>query len=95
MFVVTLTYTADLSEIDAALPDHVAWLEEQYAAGVLVASGRRVPRVGGVLLATAADRGDLDRRLATDPFRRRGLAEYEVVEFVASKVADGLARLQG
>ncbi|MGA8116919.1 MAG: YciI family protein [Actinocatenispora sp.] len=94
MFVVTLTYTADLAEIDAALDDHVEWLGRQYADGVLVASGRRAPRVGGVLLAVGVSRGDLDRRLATDPFHRRGLAEYDVVEFVASRVADGLERLQ-
>jgi uncharacterized protein YciI len=36
---------------------------------------------------------DLDRRLATDPFQQRGLAEYAVTEFVASRAAKGLEHL--
>jgi uncharacterized protein YciI len=93
MFVVTLTYVADLSVIDEAVPDHVAWLKEQYADGVFLASGMRVPRIGGVILAAGLSREDLDRRLATDPFRQRGLAEYAVTEFAPSLVAEGLDRL--
>ncbi|WP_323916952.1 YciI family protein [Aeromonas caviae] len=47
MFVVTLTYVKPLAEIDALIPAHIAWLERQYAAGHFLASGRRVPRIGG------------------------------------------------
>ncbi|MFI6494518.1 hypothetical protein [Streptomyces sp. NPDC050564] len=39
MFVLELTYTAPLEAVDAVLAAHVAWLGEQYAAGV--ASGRK------------------------------------------------------
>jgi hypothetical protein len=58
-FVVTLTYQVDLSEVDAALPEHVAWLDQQYADGVFVASGPQVPTPEA-----------LERRLALDPFGR-------------------------
>ena len=51
MFVVTLTYVKPLAETDALIPAHIAWLERQYAAGHFLASGRRVPRVGGVILS--------------------------------------------
>jgi uncharacterized protein YciI len=93
MFMVTLTYLVDLSEVDAALPEHVAWLDQQYADGVFVASGRQVPRVGGMILVAGTSREDLERRLALDPFGRLGLAEHAVVEFVPSRVADGLEQL--
>lgn len=93
MFVVTLRYLVDLDEVDAVLPEHVAWLDQQYADGVFLASGRQVPRAGGVILAAGTTRADLDRRLALDPFGRRGLAAHDVVEFVPSRVADGLAQL--
>ena len=93
MFIVTLTYLVDLGEVDAALRDHVAWLDQQYADGVFLASGRQVPRTGGVILAAGTSRADLDRRLALDPFRLRGLAEHAVTEFVPSRVADGLGNL--
>lgn len=87
MFAVVLTYTAPLTEVDAALADHVAWLEKQYEDGVLLASGPRNPRTGGVLLVRRTDRARLDELLATDPFAMRGLADYEVVEFYATKTA--------
>lgn len=93
MFVVTLTYLVDLAEVDAALPEHVAWLDQQYADGVFIASGRQVPRVGGLILAAGTSREDLERRLALDPFGRHGLAGYSVAEFVPSRVADGLEQL--
>ncbi|MFC0006213.1 YciI family protein [Micromonospora siamensis] len=90
MFVVTLTYLTDLDRADAVLPDHLAWVDRQYADGVFLASGRRVPRTGGVILAAGLDRAELDRRLATDPFAEQGIAAYEVVEFIAGRVAEGL-----
>ncbi|MDI6099458.1 YciI family protein [Actinoplanes sp. NEAU-A12] len=93
MFVVVLTYRADLARVDEALQDHIAWLDRQYADGVFIASGRRVPRVGGVILAGGLSAEDLERRLAEDPFRRLGLAEYAVTEFVASRAAAGFERL--
>ena len=51
MFVLELTYTAPESRVDEFLAEHVAWLDRQYAAGVFLASGRKVPRDGGIILA--------------------------------------------
>lgn len=93
MFVVTLTYRADLGQIDDAIEGHMAWLDQQYADGVFVASGRRVPRIGGVILARGLSSEDLEHRLASDPFRQRDLAEYAVTEFVPSRTAEGFERL--
>lgn len=92
MFVVKLTYTAPLERIDAAMRDHVAFLEECYAAGVFLASGRQVPRVGGVILATAPSKTDLAEILAHDPFLRDGLASCEIVEFRTSLYHPDLKR---
>lgn len=94
MFVVTLTYTAELTAVDAALEDHVGWLKQCYATGTLLAAGRRVPRTGGVLLMPSMPREALDRLLEEDPFRQRGLASYDVVEFEATSVAPGLEALR-
>jgi len=95
MFVVILSYTAPLAEIDAQVPAHAAWLDQQYADGVFVASGRQVPRVGGVILAVGVDKDELDHRLARDPFAQHGLATYTVTQFEATKVGQGLERLTG
>lgn len=50
MFILELTYTAPLGRIDALLSEHVAWLERGYADGAFLASGRKNPRDGGVII---------------------------------------------
>lgn len=84
MFVVLLTYKRPLAEIDRTMRAHVAFLEAEYRAGVFLASGRQVPRTGGVILAMAPDRGALETVMQQDPFIRDGLASFEIVEFRTS-----------
>ncbi|KAB2887214.1 MAG: hypothetical protein F9K40_21750 [Kofleriaceae bacterium] len=88
MFVIELTYKAELSEIDAAMKAHMAWLQRHYAAGTFIASGRKVPRDGGIILATAPDRATIEALVREDPFVSRGLAEARVIEFRTSQRAD-------
>lgn len=88
MHLVVLTYPEDLTPIDAALAAHVEWLDGLYAEGLLLASGRRNPRVGGVLLFRDGVGADVvAARLAQDPFSAAGTS-YEVVDFTPSKHAD-------
>ena len=89
MFVCTLTYLKTLDEIDALMSAHVDWLKRHYDAGLFIASGRRVPRTGGVILARSGDRAALDAALAGDPFVTHGTASVEVVEFTPSMTARG------
>ena len=85
MFVVLLTYQKPLGEIDRLMKDHVRFLQQQYDAGVFVASGRRVPRTGGVILAHGTDKPGLEAIMARDPFVREGAATFEVIEFTPSQ----------
>jgi uncharacterized protein YciI len=93
MFVVVLTYTAPIEEVDLALPDHVAWLEAQYERGLFLASGARKPRVGGVIITRPMSQGKLDAILASDPFAVRNLAKHEVIPFSPTKTAPELRQL--
>lgn len=93
MFIVDLLYIKSLEEVDANLEAHVAYLNEQYARGVFLASGRKVPRTGGVILARCDSRESLDAVLEQDPFKRNGVARYTVTEFVPSMTAEGLEAL--
>ncbi|MGA5822967.1 YciI family protein [Kitasatospora sp. NPDC094028] len=90
MFVLELTYTAPLERIDAVLPEHIAWLTAHYESGTFLASGRKVPRDGGVILAAGPDRAGIEAVAATDPFVREGLTEYRITEFVATTTAPAL-----
>lgn len=91
MFVLELTYTAPVERVDALLDAHVEWLDAQYAAGVIVASGRKNPRDGGVILAAGVDRAEIEKIVAADPFSVEGVCAYRITEFYATKTAEELA----
>ena len=90
MFVLELTYTAPIEDVDAVLEAHVAWLDEQYEKGLFLASGRKNPRDGGVILAVAEDRARIEEIAATDPFVGAGVCAYRITEFAATKTAPEL-----
>ncbi|MBV1775453.1 YciI family protein [Burkholderiaceae bacterium DAT-1] len=94
MFVVSLTYVAPLDAVDALIPAHVEWLKSHYAAGHFVASGRKVPRTGGVILARGLSREALDAVLMNDPFALAGVARYDVTEFIPTLTATELSVIQ-
>ncbi|WP_394939662.1 YciI family protein [Psychromicrobium sp. YIM B11713] len=91
MFIVSLSYLVELEQVDRFIPAHLEWLEQNYTDGVFLASGRKVPRTGGVILASGLNRAELDARLAEDPFSVQGIAEYAVIEFEPNKVREGVS----
>jgi len=91
MFVLELTYTAPVDSVDALLTEHVAWLDRHYGTGVFIASGRKNPRDGGVILAAGVDRARVEEIVAEDPFTLQGVCTYRITEFVATKTSQELA----
>jgi len=53
-------------------------------------SGRQIPRTGGVIVALAESRRQIEAIMAEDPFCRHGLAEVRIIEFRASQRADDI-----
>jgi uncharacterized protein YciI len=92
MFVIELTYKAALTEIDAHMRSHVAFLEKYYASGHFLVSGRKIPRDGGIILAVGKTREEIEAILQEDPFRRHGLADFRVIEFRASQQAGDMPK---
>ena len=93
MFVIELVYKAELSEIDAHMKAHVAFLQKYYASGNFLVSGRKIPRDGGIILAVGKSREAVEAIVREDPFHVHGLADFRVIEFRASQRAKDLDRL--
>ncbi|MFD6184725.1 YciI family protein [Streptomyces goshikiensis] len=91
MFVMELTYTAPIEAVEEQMDAHIAWLDGHYAAGVFLASGRKVPRDGGVVLAGGVSRAEIEKIAASDPFTMAGVCEYRITEFIATKTSSDLA----
>jgi uncharacterized protein YciI len=92
MFVIELIYKVDLSEIDANMSAHVAFLNKYYASGNFLISGRKIPRDGGIILAAGKTRQQIQVIVEEDPFVSRGLADYRIVEFRASQRANDIQK---
>ena len=90
--VVSLTYGDDIDAIDAAMSAHVDWLSDTYANGLLLASGRKQPRTGGVIIAIGS-KAEVEALVEHDPFVSGGLASAEIIPFTASMAATPLADL--
>ena len=93
MFIIDLNYIVPLDQLDAHMTEHVKYLHKYYKLNVFVASGRKVPRTGGVILALAKSREELDAIIHEDPFYIHKLAEFKVTEFQTSQSHPDLKRL--
>ena len=96
MFVIELTYTAPLKDVDASMPANMKFLKKYYAAGNFLVSGRKIPRDGGIILAVGDSREAIEAIVKEDPFCARGLADFRIIEFRASqRAADIQKRIEG
>lgn len=93
MFIVSLRYVVPVEEVEPHMAGHMAWLDHCYADGIFIASGRKVPRTGGVILARG-ERAALEACLAEDPFAVHGVAEFEIIECAISRTVDRLDALK-
>jgi uncharacterized protein YciI len=95
MFIIELTYVADLAGIDALMKKHMVFLRKYYASGHFLVSGRKIPRDGGIIVAVGESREQVEAIAREDPFVAHGLAEARVIEFRASQRADDIqARME-
>lgn len=95
IIVVELQYTSDdLSKVDALIDAHMAFVDAQYKAGIFLASGPKVPRTGGVILARGSDVDAIAALMKQDPFLIEGVATYRYTAFLPRRTdAEALAAL--
>ncbi len=93
MFIVSVHYQQPLEVVDSHLPAHIAFLDGYFAKGVFIASGRKVPRSGGIILAQGVTRAELEEILERDPFKSNGVAAYEITQFVPNRTSPGFTQL--
>ncbi len=95
MFIIDLQYIVPLEELDEHMAGHVKFLNRYYQKGLFVASGRKVPRTGGIILALADTKDEVVAIMNEDPFTRHKLAEYTITEFLTSQYHPELKSLLG
>ncbi len=87
MFIIDITYLAPLPQIDAAMSDHMKFLNACYKNNLFIASGRKIPRTGGIILAIGSSKEAIEELMNQDPFVKLKLAEFKVTEFQTSQMS--------
>lgn len=77
-----------LDKVEKELENHIQYLKKQYATGSFIASGRKVPRTGGIILSQMKDKSELERIIHEDPFYKNDLANYDIIEFIPSMTSE-------
>ena len=93
MFIINLNYIVPLEQLDAHMTDHVKFLRKYYKQNVFLASGRKIPRTGGIILALAKSKEEIDQIIREDPFYTHKLAEFSVTEFQTSQYHPELKKI--
>lgn len=88
IFIFHLTYVKPLSEVERLLPAHIQFLDEHYKKHFFVCSGRKIPRTGGIILCNCANIAEANAIMEKDPFYKEGAAQYEIIEFIPTKVSE-------
>ena len=90
MHIISLTYKVPLEEVDQHLDSHIEYLNNQYDLGNFQASGRKVPRTGGIILSKISDKNKLLEIIEEDPFKKNNIAHYDLIEFLPTKTSEEL-----
>ena len=90
MYIVFLSYKVPVEKIDRELEDHRLFLNEQYVLGNIHASGRLDPRTGGIILSMMKNKAELEKILENDPFKKKDMADYDIIEFMPSRACKEL-----
>lgn len=88
LYIVSLKYKVPLDEADKVFPEHIAYIEKYHAAGKYIISGRREPRVGGVLIAANCTREEIEKIVAKDPYNQNNIAEFEIIDLIPTRIFD-------
>ncbi len=83
MFVIELVYEKEVEEIDKHLAAHIKFLEENHEKGIFIASGPKIPRTGGIIIADLDSRENLEKIMEEDPFVKNEVCSYKITEFSA------------
>lgn len=95
MFIINITYTAPLEEVDKHIEGHTAYLKKYIDNNTFIVTGRKVPRTGGILIANAGSKEEVEKIITEDPFYQHKVAEMTVTEFLHARHNPALDGLLG
>ena len=93
MLILSLTYISSPEQADTQMQPHMDWVNAGYDKGWFLASGRKVPRTGGVIFAKG-DRAEIEAYCMDDPFVIHNIATYEITELALTRTIPSVEGLK-
>lgn len=84
-FLVEIRYLKSFDSFGEMVTKHRAYLQKGYDQGMLLMSGPRADKSGGLCIARAADEESLRAFFEQDPYKLEKLAEHVIIPFTAAK----------
>ena len=95
MFIIDIQYIVPLEELDPYIEGHTAYLKKYIANNTFVVTGRKEPRTGGILIANAGSKEEVEKIITEDPFYQYKVAEMTITEFLHARHNPALDELLG
>ena len=86
-FMIQLQFTQPFDTFADIVPAHRAFLQTGYDQRMLLMSGPKQDKTGGIIIARAESESRLREFMAQDPYLTHGLATHEFIPFAAAKRA--------
>lgn len=86
-YVIESVFKKPFEEFGDLVPKHRAWLQQWYEQGALLCSGPKADRSGGVIIGRGVEASTMQAMIDGDPYRKSGVAEYQLKGFSAVKKA--------
>jgi uncharacterized protein YciI len=90
MHIIFLRFGAQRAQARQWMQAHKQWIEQGIGDGIFLLAGSLDDGQGGVLLAAAEDRQQLQARLEQDPFAQHQVVSAEIVAVKPSRPAPAL-----
>ena len=81
LFICIINYTQPLEIIEKHLKSHRDYLKEWYAKDILLASGPKCPKDGGIIIGKFNNICEAILFSKNDPYTIHNLATYNIIEF--------------
>ncbi|SDE18556.1 YciI family protein [Kordiimonas lacus] len=90
LFIIDLEYRTSREDALPFMEDHLAFVQKYFDAGTFLASGPKVPLIGGVIIAKAESREALEAIVREDAFHINECCHYSITEVSPSRSVEGL-----
>lgn len=90
LFVIDIEYSVPQEKVDTLIADHMTFVKKNYAEKRFIVSGPKVPRSGGMIIAVAESKDEVEALINEDPFYVHQVADFTITEFLPRTAMEGL-----